>query len=80
MQALYLLALDPVAEMMADKNAYGFRPLRSAADAKCQCFNALAKRHSAKYILEADIKSCFDKISHQWLLKNVPVDNLILKK
>ena len=62
MQALYLLALEPIAEMLADKNAYGFRPLRAAADASAQCFSALAKRGSAEYILEADIKSCFDNI------------------
>ena len=40
MQALYLLALDPVAETMADPNSYGFRPGRSAADAIEQCFIA----------------------------------------
>jgi RNA-directed DNA polymerase len=80
MQALHLLALEPIAEMKADKNAYGFRPLRSAADAIGQCFSALAKQGSATYILEADIKSCFDTISHQWLLKNTPMDKEILKK
>ncbi len=80
MQALYLLALEPIAEMMADKNSYGFRPLRSAADAIGQCFSALAKQGSANYILEADIKSCFNNISHQWLLKNTPMDKEILKK
>jgi len=80
MQALYLLALEPIAEMMADKNAYGFRPLRSTADALCQCFSALAKQGSANYILEGDIKSCFDSISHPWLLQNTPMDKEILKK
>ena len=80
MQALYLLALEPIAEMKADKNSYGFRPLRSAADAISQCFSALAKQGSASYILEADIKSCFDTISHQWLLNNIPMDKEILKK
>ncbi len=80
MQALHLLALEPIAETIADKNSYGFRTLRSTADAIAQCFSALAKRGSATYILEADIKSCFDKISHQWLLKNTPMDKEILKK
>jgi len=41
MQALHLLALEPVAENVADKNAYGFRPLRSTADAIEQCFTSL---------------------------------------
>ena len=38
MQALYLLALLPVAETTADPNSYGFRPARSTADAIEQCF------------------------------------------
>ena len=46
MQALYLLALDPVAESTADPNSYGFRKDRSTADAIGQCFTALGKKHS----------------------------------
>lgn len=49
MQALYALALTPVAETLADPNSYGFRPKRSAADAIDQCFNALAKKSSSKW-------------------------------
>ncbi|MGK7577988.1 reverse transcriptase domain-containing protein, partial [Salmonella enterica] len=37
MQALYLLALEPVSETTADRNSYGFRPMRSTADAIEQC-------------------------------------------
>ncbi len=60
MQALHLLSLEPIAENIADKNAYGFRPMRSTADAIERCFTTLAQRVSAKYILEGDIHSCFD--------------------
>ena len=42
MQALYMLALEPIAETNADKHSYGFRPERSTADAIEQCFNVLA--------------------------------------
>jgi RNA-directed DNA polymerase len=77
-QALHLLALEPAAEMLADKNAYGFRPKRSAADAIAQCYLLLAKKGSAQYILEGDIKSCFDTISHKWLMDNVPMDKKML--
>jgi RNA-directed DNA polymerase len=80
MQALYLLALEPISEMMADKHSYGFRPRRGTADAIGQCFNALSRKTSARYILEADIKACFDNISHSWLLKNIPIDKEILAK
>jgi len=79
MQALYLLALDPVAETTADNNSYGFRQQRSCADAIEQCFKTLSKPNP-QWILEGDIKSCFDRISHDWLLAHVPMDRAILQK
>jgi RNA-directed DNA polymerase len=80
MQALYLLALDPIAETTADANSYGFRPQRSTADAIEQCFCALGKHQSPQWILEGDIKGCFDAISHDWLLTHIPMEKAILKK
>ena len=78
MQALYLLALEPIAETMGDTNSYGFRRARSCADAIQQCFILLAKRRSAQWVLEGDIRACFDRISHEWLVANVPMDKAIL--
>ena len=78
-QALYLLALDPVVETTADHNSYGFRQQRSCADAMEQCFKTLSKPNP-QWILEGDIKSCFDRISHDWLLAHVPLDRAILQK
>ena len=80
MQALYLLALEPVSETMADRNSYGFRPMRSTADAIEQCFVNLSRKYSAQWVLEGDIKGCFDNISHDWLIRNVPMDRLVLQK
>jgi RNA-directed DNA polymerase len=80
MQALHLLALEPVAETTADPNSYGFRPQRATADALEQCFKALAKKGSARWVLEGDIKSCFDRISHEWLNANIPMDKALLHK
>ena len=80
MQALHLLALEPIAETTADLNSYGFRPERSTADAGEQCFICLARKVSAHWVLEADIQSCFDKISHDWMIANIPTDKVILKK
>lgn len=80
MQALYLLALEPVSETTADTNSYGFRKERSTADAREQCFCVLAKKHSSQWVLEGDIKGCFDHISHEWLLNNIPMDKVMLKK
>ncbi|MFO6423109.1 group II intron reverse transcriptase/maturase [Motilimonas sp. KMU-193] len=80
MQALYLLALEPVSETTGDRNSYGFRPHRSCADAIEQCFVNLSRKSSAQWVLEGDIKGCFDFISHDWLIANVPMDKAILKK
>jgi len=80
MQALYLLALDPIAETLADPNSYGFRSWRSPADAIDQCFKVLNNVQSAQWVLEGDIKACFDQISHEWLLTHTPMDKSILRK
>ena len=80
MQALYLLALEPVSETKADRNSYGFRPHRCCADAIEQCFVNLSRKSSAQWVLEGDIKGCFDFISHDWLIANIPVDKVVLKK
>ena len=78
--AMHLLALEPVSESIADAQAYGFRPKRSCADAIEQCFRVLAGRNRAHWVLEGDIKACFDMIDHNWLLQNIPMDKLILEK
>ena len=80
MQALHALALKPTAETVADRNSYGFREGRSCADAIGQCFCALAKSYAPVWVLEGDIKSCFDRISHKWLLANIPMDARILRQ
>ena len=72
MQALYKLALAPVAETTADPNSYGFREGRSCADAIAAAFNALSKPNSATWVLEGDITGCFDNISHAWMEQHVP--------
>jgi len=79
MQALYKLALGPVAETKADSHSYGFREGRSCADAVA-AFNFLSKPNSATWVLEGDIKGCYDNISKEWLLENIPMDKAILKK
>ena len=79
MQALYLLALDPISETLADGHSYGFRKYRSCADAIRQCHIVLCKGSSPTWILEADIKGCFDHINHDWLLKHIPLPNRILR-
>ncbi|MFW9872338.1 MAG: group II intron reverse transcriptase/maturase [Candidatus Thorarchaeota archaeon] len=80
MQAIYLLTLEPIAETRADSNSYGFRYFRACRDAIAQCFCGLAKSYSPRWILDADIKACFDEIDHDWLLENIPLDKRLLKQ
>jgi RNA-directed DNA polymerase len=79
-QALYKLALAPVAETTADGNSYGFRESRSCADAIQAAFNALSKPNSAPWVFEADITGCYDNISKEWMLNNIPMDKVVLRK
>src|SRR5438105_266058 len=79
MQALYALALAPIAETLADRYSYGFREGRRCADALEQCFTILSQRSSAPWILEGDIRACFDEIDHPWLLQHVPMDKQLLR-
>ncbi len=79
-QSLYLLALDPIAETTGDPNSYGFRTGRATADAIEQSFQLLRRPNSAPWIWEGDIRSCFEQISHEWLLANIPMDKTILRQ
>ena len=80
MQALYALALDPVSETTADEKSFGFRRGRSAQDACEYIFTALSRRSSPEWVLEGDIKGCFDHISHDWLIEHIPMDKSVLKQ
>src|SRR3954469_11616659 len=80
MQALYLLGLDPIAETLADGHSYGFRPERCCADALDECHKTLRGPIGPNWILEGDIKACFDRISHPWLLRHIPMDKDVLRK
>ena len=80
MQALYLLALEPISETHADRHSYGFRPARCTADAIGHCFALLSKKCSPQWVLEGDIKGCFDHISHEWMQANIPTDRRVLHR
>jgi len=79
-QALHLLALEPVSETLADKGSYGFRQKRSCHDAIERCYIHLSRKDSATWVLEGDIKGCFDNINHKWLLQNIPMDKKVLQQ
>ncbi len=69
LQALVKLALEPEWEAKFEGNSFGFRPGRSAHDAIEAIFNNV--RYKAKYVLDADISQCFDRIDHNTLLKKL---------
>ena len=80
MEALYKLALDPIAETTGDPNSYCFRLKRSPADASAQCFLCFRQKTSPTAVYEGDIRGCFDNFSHEWLLENIPMEKRILKQ
>lgn len=80
MQALYLMALEPIAETTGDNFSFGFRKGRGTADAMVRTHTLLSRSFSPEWVLEGDIKGCFDHISHDWLLNNIPMDKVVLQK
>ena len=80
MQALYALALEPVEETTADNRSFGFRHGRCCQDACEHIFHLMSMKHSPQWVLEGDIKGCFDHISHEWLVDNIPMDKSVLKQ
>jgi RNA-directed DNA polymerase len=71
MKTLYALAISPIEASTGDLASFGFRKFRSTKDAFAYTHICLSRKRSAEYILEGDIKSCFDMISHGWLLNNI---------
>ncbi|WP_375469183.1 group II intron reverse transcriptase/maturase [uncultured Nostoc sp.] len=69
LQALVKLALEPEWEARFEPNSYGFRPGRSCQDAIQAIFNAIKQK--AKYVLDADIAKCFDRINQEALLRKI---------
>ena len=78
-QALWNMALLPCVEATSDPHSYGFRPYRGCWDAHAQIRTLLDKPTSPTWVLDADIEKCFDKINHDWLLNNTPMETKVLK-
>lgn len=79
-QAILKNALEPSWEAQFEHHSYGFRPGRSCQDAIKQCWFRLNSQHTHRWVLDADVKAAFDKISHNFVedkLGLVPGRNLI---
>jgi RNA-directed DNA polymerase len=72
-QAVYLEAIDPLVEDRSCKNSFGFRKCRSGHDAVLALRGKLIHPKASEWVLNADIKKCFDRIDHDFLLRSVPV-------
>lgn len=73
LQRLYLYSIDPIIEEKSDHKSFGFRKYRNAHHAIVKIRHLLEKDSSPRYILDADIEKCFDKILHGFLLKHTPI-------
>ncbi|MGB3188257.1 MAG: reverse transcriptase N-terminal domain-containing protein, partial [Limnoraphis sp.] len=69
LQSLVKTALEPEWEVKFEPNSYGFRPGRSCQDAIGAIFTAISKK--PKFVLDADIAKCFDRINHERLLEKL---------
>lgn len=78
MQALVKLALEPEWEALFEPNSFGFRPGRSCHDAIEAIFIGI--NHKPKYVLDADISKCFDRINHKALLSKLNTTSTIRRQ
>ena len=80
MQVLYSMALEPISEATADRKSFAFRKGRSALDAHALIMDLLKEPNAPEWFLICDVKSCYDSISHKWLLDNIPMNKHVLKE
>jgi len=67
-QTIVKNAIEPCWEAQFEQHSYGFRPGRSIHDAIVQCWHYLKGKSRRPWILDTDLKSAFDKISHTHIL------------
>ena len=70
-QEILRIALEPIVEYHSHDHSFGFRPKRSCQDAIGSLHNKLASRYRPRYIVEGDIKGCFDNISHTHIVEKL---------
>ncbi len=80
MQTLYKFALEPIGILTADPSSFAYLPDHSAKDAIIRLGDVLSSCPTFLWVMKADIKACFDNISHKWILEHIPMDKLILRK
>ncbi len=79
-QTLYSYALDPIAESLGDKNSYAYRKGRSSYDINARIIDVFSGAEAPEWVLLADVKACYDSMSHDWIMKHIPLPYTILKE
>jgi len=80
MQVLHCFALEPIAEAWGDRKSFAFRKGRSALDAHACLWDALNDEDSPEWVAICDVENYYETISHEWLLKNIPMNKTILRE
>jgi RNA-directed DNA polymerase len=80
MQALVKLALEPAWESRFEANSYGFRPGRCTMDAITALHTCINRKGASQWVLDADIKGCFDNIDHSALLARLPMFTTTIRR
>jgi retron-type reverse transcriptase len=65
--------LKTVESVTIPKSRYGNSSIKQTIPVEFMTQKGKKQHHLTKYVLDADIKGCFDNISHNWLLRNVPI-------
>ena len=80
MQVLYAYSIDPASESLADRQSYAFRQGRSIFDAHCYIQRNFSGERAPRFAVRADVRKCYDTISHNWLIRNIPIDKKVLEE
>ncbi len=80
MQTLYSYALDPVAESLGDAHSYAYRKGRSTFDINARIIEAFSGSDAPKWVLRADVRSCYDTMCHDWILSHIPLPRNVLRE
>lgn len=75
LQAVVKASLEPEWEALFEPGSYGFRPGRSCHDAIKHLKNSIQQK--AKFVLDADIAKCFDRINHETLLQKLNIKSKV---
>lgn len=78
MQCLYAYSLDPIAESWGDRKSFAYRKGRSGYDMNEYIKLGLSGEGAPEWIFQADIRKCYENISHDWILEHIPMSGYML--